>query len=268
MEDAGWSHNGLSVLTSVPLRISIVEPFLPPRAVAPVTAGYPYAVTSFPPYPYPRPSGLRHPHKAQHAAASCAEWQEEKDSGPGTNSLSIVQYSHTHSTVYCYIIGLPMWSQWYVNNHAFFQQQLHPIFIMMCLYATAFSGSMATVSPICILIGLFGKVGRHSELLLRSQDCRLSIVKTWGLQLHVPQGAVNALLSSLAAEERHRGLVEVRAPRHLRHPGFLPLQECLPVLWLHGGMQGKRARNCFSSHNDCQLLSFLQPRKAGKENLT
>ena len=103
MEDAGWSHNGLSVLTSVPLRISIVEPFLPPRAVAPVTAGYPDAVTSFPPYPYPRPSGLRHPHKAQHAAASCAEWQEEKDSGPGTTFLSIVQYSHTYSAVYCYI---------------------------------------------------------------------------------------------------------------------------------------------------------------------
>ena len=101
MEDAGWSRNGLSVLTSVPLRISIVEPFLPPRAVAPVTAGYPYAVTSFPPYPHPRPSGLRHPHKAQHAAASCAEWQEEKDSGPGTTSLSIVQYSHTNSVVYC-----------------------------------------------------------------------------------------------------------------------------------------------------------------------
>ena len=78
MEDAGWSHNGLSVLTSVPLRISIVEPFLPPRAVAPVTAGYPDAVTSFPPYPYPLPSGLRHPHKAQHAAASSYVQSDKK----------------------------------------------------------------------------------------------------------------------------------------------------------------------------------------------
>ena len=107
MEDAGWSHNGLSVLTSVPLRISIVEPFLPLRAVAPVTAGYPYAVTSFPPYPYPRPSGLRHPHKAQHAAASCAEWQEEKDSGPEATSLSIVQYSHTYPSCIAIYLDYP-----------------------------------------------------------------------------------------------------------------------------------------------------------------
>ena len=48
-------------------------------------------------------------------------------------------------------------------------------FIMMYLYATAFSGSMATASPICILIGLMEKLADTQSCYfgLRIAGCQL-----------------------------------------------------------------------------------------------